>query len=112
MVIINTAMSCVTKLHGYYVLFSAVFLIIGVIEHRGHCSPKGGDSITTLVKIHVNIYIYIYIRPQSWDMYSKMNSGKNILVGVDSFITDKEIGKGFGKTRWHFGIFICENNGN
>jgi len=91
-------------------LFSAVFLVIGVIEHRGHCSPKGEGSITALVKIHVNIYIYIRI--QSWDMYSKMNSGKNILVGVDSFIMDKEIGKGFGKTRWHFGTFICENNGN
>ena len=33
MVIVNTAMSCVIKFHGQYVLFLAVMLVIGVIEH-------------------------------------------------------------------------------
>ena len=31
--IVNTATSCVIKLHGQYVLFSVVMLVIGVIEH-------------------------------------------------------------------------------
>ena len=49
--IVNTATSYFIKLHVHYVLCSVVFLVIGVIEHRGRCSPKGEGSITTQVKI-------------------------------------------------------------
>jgi len=57
-VIVNTAMSYVIKLHGQYVLFSIVLLVIGVIEHRGQCSPKGEGSVIALVKIPCkNIYM-------------------------------------------------------
>jgi len=34
-------------------------------------------------------------------MYSKLNGGKNILVGVHQFIMAKEIGKGFEKAKRH-----------
>ena len=46
--ILNTATNRVIKLHGQYVFISIVMLVIGVIEHRGWCSPF---SVTTLVKI-------------------------------------------------------------
>jgi len=49
MVIVNTVMSCVIKFHGKYFLFSVVLAVIGVIEHRGHCSPKGEASVIALV---------------------------------------------------------------
>jgi len=29
-------------------------VVVGVIQHRGRCSPKGEGSVTTLVKFHVN----------------------------------------------------------
>jgi len=80
MVIVNTATSYVIKLYEKYVLFSVVLLVIGVIEHRGWCSAKGEGFVITLVKIHEKIYT----RTWSWDTYSKLNGGKNILVGVHS----------------------------
>jgi len=49
--IVNTATSYVIKLHGKYVLFLVVMLVIGVIKHQGWCSPKGEGSVTALVKI-------------------------------------------------------------
>ena len=30
------------------------FVVIGVVEHRGRCSPKGEGSVTSLVKIPCN----------------------------------------------------------
>jgi len=68
MIFVNNATSYVTKLHGKYVLFSMILLVIGFIEHKGRCSPKGEGYIIALVKIHVK-----NIRPRSWDMYSKLN---------------------------------------
>ena len=70
-VIVNIVTSCVTRLHGKYVFFSVVLLVMGVIEHRGQCSPKGKGSITSLVKNPCKTNI----RPSSWDMYSKLNVG-------------------------------------
>lgn len=32
-IIVNATMSCVIKIHGWYVLFSAVCWFIGVIKH-------------------------------------------------------------------------------
>ena len=69
-------------------MFSIVMLVIGVIEHRGWCSPKGKGFVTTLVKNSCKTNI----RPRSWDTYSKLNGGKNNIVGV--FIMVKEIDKG------------------
>jgi len=43
--IVNSSISCVINLHGQYVLFSTVLLVIGVIEQRGWCSPKGGGGL-------------------------------------------------------------------
>jgi len=39
--------------------FLAVLFVIGIIEHRGWCSPKGKGSVIALVKIPCE-YIYIY----------------------------------------------------
>jgi len=60
MVIVNITAIYVIKLHGQYVLFSMVMLVIGTIKHRGRCSPKGEGFVTTLVKIPCK-YIYIYM---------------------------------------------------
>ena len=49
--IVYIATRCVIKLHGKYVLFSVVLLVIGFIEHRGRFSPTGEGFVTTLVKI-------------------------------------------------------------
>jgi len=49
--IVNNATLYVIKLHGKYVLFLVVMLVICVIEHQGQCFPKGEGSVTTLVKI-------------------------------------------------------------
>lgn len=40
-VIVNTTRIFVINIHGQYVLFSTVFLVIGVIEHQGRCSTRG-----------------------------------------------------------------------
>ena len=77
MVIVNIAMSYLIKLHGEYVFFFSSLLVASVIEHQGRCSPKGEGFVTTLVKNPCK-----NIKPRSWDMYSKLNGGKNILVGV------------------------------
>jgi len=50
MVIVNIVMRCVIKLYGKYVLLLTALLVIGVIEHRGWCSPKGEGFVTSLVK--------------------------------------------------------------
>ena len=34
-------------------MISIFLLVIGVIEHRGGCSPMGEGSVTALVKFHV-----------------------------------------------------------
>jgi len=47
-IIVNTTMSCVIKLHGQYVFLSAILLVVGVVEHRGRCSPKGEDFVIAL----------------------------------------------------------------
>jgi len=57
MVIANTAMTCVIKQHGQYVLLSVVLLVICVSEHRGWCSPKGEGYVTTLAKNSCKIYM-------------------------------------------------------
>jgi len=88
MVIVNTAMSYVINLHGQYVLYLVVFLVIGAIEHRGQCSLKGVGFVTTLIKKPVFIW---------FTMVKKINKGN---------------GKGFRKTNSHFWHFIYENNGN
>jgi len=54
LVIVNNIMSYVINLYGQYVLFSVVLLVIGVIEHRGWCSPKGEGTVITLLKIPCN----------------------------------------------------------
>ena len=51
---VNNVMSCVINLHRKCVLFSMVCGFVGVIEHRGWCSPKREGSVTTLVKIPCN----------------------------------------------------------
>jgi len=49
-VIVNTATSCVIKLRRQYALVFSRLLVVGVIEHRGQCSPKWEGFIKTLVK--------------------------------------------------------------
>jgi len=48
--IVNTATSYFIKLHGKYVLFSTIMLVIGVIEHQGWYSPKGGGFCNSLAE--------------------------------------------------------------
>jgi len=91
-------MSCVINIHGQYVLVSAPLLVVGVIEHRGRCSPKGEGSVKNLVKNSCKTNI----RPRSWDMYSKLNGGKKHPSGCSfRLLWLKENGKGkingFGK---------------
>ena len=53
-IIVNTIMSCVIKLHGKYDMLSIVMFVIGVIECQGWCYPKGYGFEPSL-KIHKNI---------------------------------------------------------
>ena len=50
MVIVNTEVSYVVKLHGKYVMFPVVMLVVGFIEHGERYSPKADGYITTLIK--------------------------------------------------------------
>jgi len=101
-VIVNIATSYVIKLYGQYLLLLAVLLVIGVIEHRGWCSPKGWGSVTALVKNSCKIYTTMvmgHLFQAKW--WEKHPSGCSFL-----FIMAKEIsksnGKGFRKERWNF----------
>jgi len=55
-VIVNMEARYVIKIHGKDVLFLVVLLVIGVIEHRGWCSPNGEGFVLPLVKNPCKIY--------------------------------------------------------
>ena len=88
--------------------FSVVFWFIGVIEHRGRCSPKGLVSITTLVKIHIKIYIIPWsmghIFQAKW--WEKHPSGCSFSL---SWLRKSTKAKTFGKEKWHLFMKIMEN---
>ena len=115
MVVVNTATSYIIKPHGFYVLFPAVLLVIGVTEHWGQCSRKGEGSVIALVKNPCNKINKANNNQGHGTCIPSWLLSKNITMGIthDKLMAmeiGKGNGKGFEKEKWHLLAFIYENN--